>query len=166
MGKGELAGTTRLREGDSVERDLDGMWFPGRIERVCRDGGDVCYDIVYLDDGNRESNVPWDELRFLDDDAAESKGGDDAQSPCKAVPLRPLEDLVALVDDQAYADEFKSPVADPKSIVHGINDEEHSDSTFIVNDEDAKLATGGGLRGIRFLRKTSRPGIDDGGLTN
>ena len=47
-------------EGEDVERELDGMWFPARIERV-RKGGR--YDLLYLDDGNHEKAVEATELR-------------------------------------------------------------------------------------------------------
>ena len=52
-----------------VERELDGMWYPARVERARDDG---CYDILYLDDGNREAAVEPEELRLAAEPAVAS----------------------------------------------------------------------------------------------
>lgn len=55
--------------GVAVERELDGMWYPARVERARDDG---CYDILYLDDGNREAAVEPEELRLAAEPAVAS----------------------------------------------------------------------------------------------
>ncbi|KAK1943530.1 hypothetical protein P3T76_004926 [Phytophthora citrophthora] len=50
--------------GSRVERELDGLWFPGTI--VDAEPDSDCYEIEYDEDMNREGEVSASELRLLD----------------------------------------------------------------------------------------------------
>lgn len=50
-----------LRVGQTVERVIDGKWFPAKITAV-RDGGKL-FDIVYFEDANAEEDVDREEIR-------------------------------------------------------------------------------------------------------
>ncbi|GMF46921.1 unnamed protein product [Phytophthora fragariaefolia] len=55
---------TVFRVGLRVERELDGLWFPGTITDAEPDAD--CYEIEYDEDMNREGEVSASELRLLD----------------------------------------------------------------------------------------------------
>jgi hypothetical protein len=55
---------TVFRVGSRVERELDGLWFPGTITDADPDSD--CYEIEYDEDMNREGEVSASELRLLD----------------------------------------------------------------------------------------------------
>ncbi|CAM9195526.1 unnamed protein product [Ectocarpus fasciculatus] len=78
------------RVGEVVERDIDGIWFPARVVAVHekqyeagpsgRSGSigrrrQLAYDLVYLDDNNRESEVPEEDIRPVDDYGTKTKDG-------------------------------------------------------------------------------------------
>jgi hypothetical protein len=53
-----LAPKAHLVPGDAIERDLDGLWFFGRVFEVKEDSVSVVYE-----DGNTEEGVPFGEVR-------------------------------------------------------------------------------------------------------
>ncbi|GMF12108.1 unnamed protein product [Phytophthora lilii] len=55
---------TVFRVGSRVERELDGLWFPGTITDA--EPNSDCYEIEYDEDMNREGEVSASELRLLD----------------------------------------------------------------------------------------------------
>ncbi|CAM9919162.1 unnamed protein product [Scytosiphon promiscuus] len=76
------------RVGDFVERDIDGIWFPAKVlavyERKYPTGSlvsssnvghprQLAFDLVYLDDQNRESEVPEGDLRKVYDCGEKTK---------------------------------------------------------------------------------------------
>lgn len=145
--------------GTLVQRDLDGFWFPARVVRVdSSDPGNVTYDIEYLDDGKNESMVEQDELRL---------GGPlDATAPVPAQPLPlPLENLLVHIG-KGDEDEYGAQAKTPRAIVHsngsmsknaaGDEQDEEDSMAIVVNGSESRLAVGGGIRGIRSLRQTSR----------
>jgi hypothetical protein len=56
----KTATTSTFEMDQLVDRDIDGMWFAGKINRIRVDG---TYDVEYMDDGNTEEKIPEDELR-------------------------------------------------------------------------------------------------------
>jgi hypothetical protein len=52
---------------------------------------------------------------------------------------------------------------EPKAIVHGTGGSTKdavAGTVYVLNGEEAKVASGGGMRGIRALRKTSHVSMD------
>eukprot|EP00904_Undaria_pinnatifida_P012161 jgi/Undpi1/8075/HiC_scaffold_24.g10547.m1 len=67
-----------LRVGDVVERDIDGIWFPAKVlavhdnsKQAKPERGSItwclAYDLVYLDDDNRESEEEQEQRSRNDD---------------------------------------------------------------------------------------------------
>ncbi|CAM9807730.1 unnamed protein product [Ectocarpus sp. 6 AP-2014] len=78
-----------FRVGEVVERDIDGVWFPAKVvgvhEKTYEAGPSgssgsigrprqLAYDLVYLDDNNRESEVPEEDVRVAHDCRTKTKG--------------------------------------------------------------------------------------------
>ncbi|CAM9634928.1 unnamed protein product, partial [Ectocarpus sp. 4 AP-2014] len=74
--------------GEVVERDIDGVWFPAKVDAVHEKKYEVgpsgssgsigrrrqlAYDLVYLDDNNRESEVPEEDVRVAHDYGTKTK---------------------------------------------------------------------------------------------
>jgi hypothetical protein len=51
-----------FRQGDKIERHLEGMWFAAIVEKVYPKDEEVT--LKYIDDGNVETNVPFEEIRL------------------------------------------------------------------------------------------------------
>ena len=135
---------TILANGTRVERCIDGSWFTATVlDGYCEDG-EVLYELEYADDGNRETEVPADELRV-------------ASGACPPVPASLPPDCAAPRAKQKSAplgwesDETANPVA----MLHrnGCGDDATA-TAFIVNGSETRIGAGGGLRGIRFLRES------------
>ena len=62
--------------GDSIERNIDGSWFLGEIQKVFPPedavSGECIYTIFYSDIGNTETDVPESELRLSETSAKEN----------------------------------------------------------------------------------------------
>ena len=127
----EPAQRARYKRGDRVERVIDGAWFPARVTDCYVDGGVEFYDLRYEDDGNTERDVDGDEVRKRA-----------AGSTPVVQPRRPAHQPSPLDDDE---DAPKEPTA---TVTHD------NGGAFVVNGEGTKVGSGGGLRGIRFLRES------------
>jgi len=160
------------------------MWFPARVLRNSKSGrrynnfivcGNVSnqtdvplfsssfreYDVQYLDDGKTECGVPEDELRFTSE-----LDRDMRNMPPKSLSL-PLEGLLDISNLRTDA-----PVKTPRAVVHNSldsscslqsgrsgNEAKELDETsgvFVLEGQQEHLATGGGVRGIRFLKNSTR----------
>jgi hypothetical protein len=144
---------SKYRRGVAIERSIDGMWFGGVIE-AC-DSSAQTVTVVYDDDGNTEENVPFEEIKLFEGDADAKSTGDlsrgssakGAKSPGKShAGMRPLANLV---DDDDY--EFRASQKVTVTI-HESGDVDASEPAIIINGADSKLAVGGGLRALRYLR--------------
>ncbi|CAB1118317.1 unnamed protein product [Ectocarpus sp. CCAP 1310/34] len=77
-----------FRVGEVVERDIDGVWFPAKVvavhekkDEAVPSGGSgsigrrrqLAYDLFYLDDNNRESEVPEEDIRVVYDYGTKTK---------------------------------------------------------------------------------------------
>lgn len=124
--------------GDKVKREIEGQMFGAVVERLR--GNYV--DIRYFDDGNLEANVPVDEIRFAsendDPDLISPRSGDSGKS---GLP-RPL---VGLIEDDYETRKAQLPTV----VVH---EENQSDGVIVLNGAENKLAAGGGLRALRYLK--------------
>jgi len=142
-----------FRKGTHIERSIDGMWFSGVIE--FSDSKTRIATVVYDDDGNTEENIPFEEIRLLECESdAKSSGSDsrsssakDTKSPGKSSSsMRPL---ASLVDD----DDSEMRAAQKVTVtIHQAGDVDASEPAIIINGADSKLAVGGGLRALRYLR--------------
>lgn len=144
-----------FRKGVAIERSIDGMWFAGVIEES--NSSARVATIIYDDDGNIEDNVPFDEMRLYENTDGDSKStGDSSRSnSTKASKNSPLKDknymrpLAGLVDDDDS--EFRASQKVTVTIHHS-GDVDASEPAIIINGADNKLAVGGGLRALRYLR--------------
>ena len=128
--------------GQIVEREIDGIWFPGKIERI-EDGREMYFNIRYLDDSKLEENVPFDDIRQQCVTQGESRRNPPSDSESKCLLQKPLRGLVE--DD---SEERATHV--PTVIVHSNIDE--GDAICLKGAEN-KLGAGSGLKGLRYLRK-------------
>ena len=176
-------------EGDEVERELEGMWFPARVTRANSDG---TYDVLYTDDGNSEKEVEADELRSAEHAGAgeEKSGGEDeskvrtaddeddsrvetssgvgsAAAPSAAASSSAHVAIYAdggrgagsesrpsranALERQLQSDEA---VRVPKVTVHGTAKarRDRAASAYVINGPETNVATGSGIRGIRWLQ--------------
>jgi hypothetical protein len=125
--------------GDKVERDIEGMTFVGTIERI---SGAVA-DIRYLDDDNVEKNIPIDELIRIDEPEEVERVLSRNKSNQSAVSLH--KPLSGLIDD----DEEQRRSQLPTVLIHQDNSETEA---IIFHGAENRLAAGGGLRALRYLK--------------
>ena len=118
------------------------------------------YDVQYLDDGKTEKAVPFEELRLT------SEGMRDG-APSRVPPPQVLLSLPlgGLLHPNANGPGREEAVAKtPRAVVHARsgrgereqNDELADSGVFVVEGQQERLAGGGGLRGIRFLKNSTR----------
>ena len=134
-----------FRPGDIVERDIDGEWFPARVEGV--KGQE--YKLRYLDDMKVEEGVPMYDLRKIQQSEEESK---QVESRCKEmedvnkVKHELQKPLAGLIED----DSVERGAHMPTVVIHNQVDDE--DAVMLKGAENQQAA-GGGLRALRYLRK-------------
>ena len=130
-----------FQPGDTVERDIDGMWFPAKIESV---RGEL-YTLRYLDDMKVEEGVTRHDIRGV----ADSK---DVISKCKEMEnvnrgnYELKKPLAGLIED----DSIERGAHVPTVVIHNQVDDE--DAVTLKGAENEQAA-GGGLRALRYLRK-------------
>jgi hypothetical protein len=129
----------RYKVGDQVERNIEGMWFVAVVERCSSSNDSV--DIKYLDDGNREDGVHTSEIRKHA--SSNSIGDENLQNRQKTTLARPLAGLVE--DDYEVRNAAK-----PTILLH---ENGNIDEAIILNGAENRLAAGGGLRALRYLKK-------------
>lgn len=139
-----------LSKGQLVERHIEGSWFLAKVHHV--DYKEDCVTLQYLDDDNVEDSIPFSEVRTYSNseckDSGESKGGDGSKES-KNTPIKTLmRPLAGLVDDDY---ETRNQLQ-PKVFLHEDHDE-NLDASIILNGAENRLAAGGGLRALRYLRK-------------
>lgn len=132
-----------LRAGCVVERLIEGMWFAAIIEHA--DAKDQSLTLKYCDDGNVEEMVPFDEVRMADRKVTNASNNTMRmeEKPCKKDTLpRPL---AGFIEDDSLARNSQVPTV----VVHVDTDIENA---IIINGAESKLAAGGGLRALRYLK--------------
>jgi hypothetical protein len=99
-------------------------------------------DIKYFDDGNVEMGVPLEEVRLAseNDDPALTSPRSDGSG--KRLLPRPL---VGLIEDDYETRKSQMPTV----LVHEDN---QPDEVIVMNGAENKLAAGGGLRALRYLK--------------
>ncbi|KAF4029718.1 hypothetical protein GN244_ATG18542 [Phytophthora infestans] len=143
-GHGKHWRLTAFRVGTRVERELDGLWFPGTITGVVPESD--CYEIEYDEDMNREREIPRCELRLLDPNRTRE------QPVAKELTAHQREMLRkdSLLLQTADYDPNKAP-----TVVLHRQGETNAAGGYIINGLENNVATGNGLRGIRWLRGNS-----------
>ncbi|CAM9884264.1 unnamed protein product [Ectocarpus sp. 8 AP-2014] len=183
-----------FRVGEVVERDIDGVWFPARVvgvhEKTYETGPSgsshsigrprqLAYDLVYLDDNNRESEVPEEDVRVVHDYPTSLRGrstnlgienicyisrsfpSQRSSSRQRSPSPSGLSSLCFFWQEEGkdggVHDEGDDGHAGPKVTIHssrGTFDtkEDGSASAYIINGPETNVAAGSGLRGIRWLR--------------
>ncbi|TMW69422.1 hypothetical protein Poli38472_001578 [Pythium oligandrum] len=142
----ENAENRKWRVGTRVERELDGLWFPGTIVH-CHDGGEA-YDVEYDEDQNCEPEVPVEELRLLDEQAI--KDPNEIPRPQTALSQQQQKDL--LRDSLLLQTSDYDPNKAPTVVLHHRGETHAAASAYIINGLENNIAAGNGLRGIRWLR--------------
>jgi hypothetical protein len=127
--------TQKYRKGQIIERYIEGLWFSAVIADLNQDLKAV--SLRYLDDGNEEAEVPFNEIR------ESNQLNSSVKKTVKDTLPRPLAGLVE--DDYEIRKLHKTTV-----IIHHQNT---SDEAIIMNGAENKLAAGGGLRALRYLKK-------------
>ena len=128
---------SRIEKGALVARLIDTDRFVARVSASVLVEGEWLYTVVYVDDGKVEEDVPADEIERASE--ADAHG---APASASAPPIA-----------VAVADREDGEAQSGKPVVHGLDEVEEGTAALVVNG-DAKLGTGSGLRGIRFLRQT------------
>ncbi len=125
-----------IRKGCLVERNIEGTWFSAVVIDVYL-SEDVA-TVQYYDDSNVELEVPLDELRL-----SENKNKNLTKTKESTQLAKPLAGLIE--DDSEQRKNHKTKVF--------FHDTTNTDEAIIMNGADNKLAAGGGLRALRYLKK-------------
>lgn len=124
--------------GDRVKRDLDGLVFLAVVEAI---RGNLV-TLRYLDDGNVEKDVHDREIQPF----AENDDVDAFLTPRQPQSKRGLsKPLVGLIDDDSETRRNIVPTVK-------VHDEDAPDEIILLNGAENKLAAGGGLRALRYLK--------------
>jgi hypothetical protein len=135
----------RIKTGDVVVRSIEGMEFEARVLEVNQKSATVTLE--YLDDGNTESDVPFDEIQEIIEGKSDSISHSMSKNGRKVETLaKPLFGLVE--DDHEIRKNHQ-----PKIIIHEVLGEDDGKAPIILNGAENKLAAGGGLRALRYLKK-------------
>ena len=156
--------------GDLIERQIESMWFQAVVEGVNLTRRSL--KIRYIDDGNIEDGVAVVDCRRVEDnDSSEGKDGsffeskgfeskwdenaskyDRNNDSGKGVSISKEKQLkkplAGLVDDDSHLREQHVT----KAIIHSCADTEDA---IILHGEESRMAAGGGLRALRFLKDKS-----------
>lgn len=129
-----------MRKGTSVERNIDGDWFKAVIQST--DLKTMLYTIKYSDDGNIEDDVSSENMRIcMDTDEVDS-----TQQVFSFVKKCTLpKPLAGLVED----DYDKRNMQRPTITIHT---DTSTDQAIIINGTTDRIAVGGGLRALRYLK--------------
>ena len=138
--------------GNLVERAIDGMWFLANVEFY--DDYNQELRLRYIDDGNVEERVPVDEVRINNDkynNNYDSNGNYENSEPVRFISKGEtlLKPLAGLIEDDAIERRAHRPTV----IMHSSTDTEEA---IILNGAENRLAAGGGLRALRYLRKDNK----------
>ena len=126
-------------KGEIIQRHLEGMEFVAEILSISAKTSHVT--VRYLDDGNIEEDVEMDEISKYSGEA-KYNGPPNAGSN-QSSQMKPL---AGLVEDDHEVRKNCQPVI----TVHQCSTE---DGAILLNGAENKVAAGGGLRALRYLKK-------------
>ena len=129
-----------MRKGTSVERNIDGDWFKAIIQST--DMKTMLYSIKYSDDGNIEVDVSSENLRV----SMETDGSDSTYHIFNfAKKCTLLKPLAGLIEDDYDTRNMQSPTIT-------IHTDTSADQAIIIHGTTDRIAVGGGLRALRYLK--------------
>lgn len=136
-----------MRKGTAVERNIDGDWFKAVIQST--DSKTMLYSIRYSDDGNIEDDVASEHLRAI----VETDGSDFTASDLSFVKKCTLpKPLAGLVEDDYDIRNMQSPTIT-------IHTDTSTDQAIIINGTSDRIAVGGGLRALRYLKNWKKDSV-------
>mmetsp|Transcript_13519 Transcript_13519/g.13093 ORF Transcript_13519/g.13093 Transcript_13519/m.13093 type:complete len:136 (-) Transcript_13519:214-621(-) len=130
-----------LKIGTSVERNIDGVWFMAKIENI--DKITKLYTIKYSDDGNIEEQISIEDLRVTNAIQNPLDGFMSIFSFAKKDTLP--KPLAGLVEDDSDARSMQKPTIT-------IHKDADTEEAIIINGSVDRIAVGGGLRALRYLK--------------
>lgn len=137
-----------FRPGCTIERHIEGMWFAAVIETA--DHKDCSVTVKYIDDGNVEEGVPFDEIRRADVKLPSNNHFEEKESKEELMTPRTTstvpKPLAGFIDDDY--EERNSQV--PQVVIHSTVETENA---IIINGSHGKLAVGGGVKALRYLKR-------------
>jgi len=151
---GETADWRQWRPGALVERDLDGLIFKAHILQINVEA-ETC-DIVYVDDDNEEEDVDIEEIKLIKNGIKgsqneESSKLDNGGGEFDTVHARNEEEALpvsVILQRPRTAKHDERPTV----VMHQEEDVSHK-SAYIINGLETNIASGNGIRGIRWLRE-------------
>lgn len=156
---------------DRVEREIDGTWFQARVRAV--HAQDKMYDIEYLEDGNVEDDVEEAELRYvtypmIDIIRSIQQHPSHAVTGCRVMEntldiestteraIRKQQhqkhEMQLIHDSMLLHNSDYDPNKKPNVVIHHRGQNDMPASGYIINGLENNIATGNGIRGIRWLR--------------
>lgn len=129
-----------LKKGEIVLRCIEGMVFTATIIEVNRK--DELVVLQYLDDGNIENAVSFDEIQQI---SSKDKNYDTEITSYSKIETLPRP-LAGLVEDDYESRKNHTPTV-------FIHENAEGDAAIILNGAENRLAAGGGLRALRYLKK-------------
>lgn len=133
----------RFKIGDIVIRSIEGLEFQARILDVNQRTREV--SLEYTDDGNIEVGVDFEDIQEI----LESKDDRISNVKCGKIVETLAKPLLGLVEDDYEARKNHQP----KVFIHENIEEEEGKTAIILNGAENRLAAGGGLRALRYLKK-------------
>lgn len=134
----------RIKHGDVVVRLIEGMEFEARVIEIDKENHTVT--LSYLDDDNIEKDVGFDEIQEIVEGKSD-RVNSTAKNCRKGETL--AKPLYGLVEDDYETRRNHIP----KVILHENVDEDDAKAPIILNGAENRLAAGGGLRALRYLKK-------------
>jgi len=133
-----------------VERVIDEHWYRARVTMVNVEVEEL--SLHYLDDGNTEEGVSFDDVRLVEQSPVTPLGGASAYNSNVPVVANPTlkKPLAGLVEDDWQERQNHVTTA----VVHA-NQAQDTEEAIVLNGAENELAAGGGLRALRFIRKSS-----------
>lgn len=133
--------TNALRKGALVERNIDGEWFKATIQTI--DEVSKLYSIKYSDDGNIEDEVASEDLRLSVESSENPLSFLSIFSFVKKCTLP--KPLAGLVEDDSDARNLQQTTVT-------VHTDTNTDHAVIINGTADRIAVGGGLRALRYLK--------------
>jgi hypothetical protein len=135
----------RIKKGDVVIRSIEGLDFEATVLEVDLSRRSV--RLCYIDDGNIEDSVDFEDIQEIVEGKSNREFGNLSKNCRKGETLaKPLSGLVD--DDHEVRNNHQ-----PKVIIHDNCDADDSRAPIILNGAENRLAAGGGLRALRYLKK-------------
>jgi Tudor domain len=135
-----MADTSPLKKGVVVERNIDGEWFKATIQSI--DEETKLYSIKYSDDGNIEDEVASEDLRL----------SVAIENPLSFLSIFSFVKKCTLPKPLAGLVEDDSDARNLQQTTVTVHTDTNTDHAVIINGTADRIAVGGGLRALRYLK--------------